>query len=221
MCPNMQEPDNETQEAHEPETVEAGQNLEERPLDTTPPSPITLAPLTTYELDKRVGKRDVSGRWQLQELKPKHCRMIAAHMEGVSNIEIAAMFDVTETTISRVLNDPLAQQLIKTLERGLTQELRGLLKLAIAALREAMSQADSDTKLKAIDRFEKLYKLLHPDIYVRKESVSVSIQREETHITVTGARDRFLEELTKVSQKYEPILEGKFEEVVPEDSDDA
>lgn len=224
MCPDMQESDNETQDVHEPETIQKGQALEKGSLDSTPPSPLTLAPLTTYELDKRVGKRDISGRWQLQELKPKHCRMIAAHMEGVSNIEIAAMFDVTETTISRVLNDPLALQLIQTLEKGLTSELRGLLKLAIAALREAMSQADTDTKLKAIDRFEKLYKLLHPDVYVRKESVSISLKREETHITVTGARDRFLDKLNEISQRYEPlIIEGEFEEVeeTTEESDDS
>ena len=117
-----------------------------------------------YELDKVIGNRDDSGRWKLQKLGPQHRRMIAASSQGVSHKVIAEMLGVTRITVDRVLNDPLAQEYLKTLYAGLEKEIRGLAYMSIAAIREIMESAPNNlTKFQAIDKVEKFYKLLVPE----------------------------------------------------------
>jgi len=49
----------------------------------------------------------------LKQLRPIHLHVIALHLRGVTNVEIAAQLDYTHIRVSQILNDPLALEVIE------------------------------------------------------------------------------------------------------------
>ena len=112
-----------------------------------------------YQHQKQVGDRRGTGDWCLQSLKPRHFAIIALSTEGKRNKEIAEKLGLSEGTVSRILNDPLVEEYVHRIYHGLEQEMRGLAFLAIDAIREILNYSgDRELKLKAVDRFEHLFK---------------------------------------------------------------
>jgi hypothetical protein len=60
--------------------------------------------------------------------------------------------DVTEITVSRTLNDPLAQELMKEFSEGIDHEMEGLMALGVDAIRNALQDNDKKISLKASDQ---------------------------------------------------------------------
>lgn len=106
----------------------------------------------TYQLEKVVGKRTATGALKLKRLKPEHRQIIALHLKGHSNRDISFLMDRDEVTISRVLHDPLSEQLIQQHLAGVDKELDALTGLAIDALRDGLQQDDIRIRLKAADQ---------------------------------------------------------------------
>jgi predicted transcriptional regulator len=105
-----------------------------------------------YEMEKILGKRTATGALKLKRLKPLHRHIIACHQRGYSNRDIAHLMDITEITVSRTLNDPLAQELMKEFSEGIDHEMEGLMALGVDAIRNALQDNDKKISLKASDQ---------------------------------------------------------------------
>ncbi len=76
-----------------------------------------------YQFEKIIGKRTKTGELKLKRLKPLHRQMIAMHIGCFSNRDIAFQLNIDEITVSRVLRDPLSQELIKVYAEGIPHRL--------------------------------------------------------------------------------------------------
>lgn len=114
-------------------------------------------PLTRalIEWDKIVGKRHGSVPL-LQKLKPLHRQIVAMHLQGMANVEIGEVIDMSAGWVGRVLQDPLVQELVKGFMQGVDAELEGLYPLAVDALRKGLQSEETGTRLKTVDRFVKM-----------------------------------------------------------------
>jgi len=122
-------------------------------------TPQTVGKAELYRLQKRIGTRNPKGEWRLQRLKPRHYAIIAMSTDGVSNREIARKLGLSEVTVSRILRDPLIEGTIHQIYFGLEQEMRGIAFSAINAVRTVLRESDDpDLWMKAVDRFERLFK---------------------------------------------------------------
>lgn len=114
--------------------------------------------LDQYSREKRLGIRRESGALKLKKLTFRHRKIIAYHIQGFSNEQIAFYMNCTNMTVSRVLNDPLAQAYIQQAGRDRENELNALLGSAVSVVREGLTKEGLDigTRLKAVDRYSKL-----------------------------------------------------------------
>ncbi len=155
-----------------------------------------------YELDKQMGRRLSSGKWNLTKLTTRHLHMIGAHLRGNSNKEIAAHIGVHEMTVGRVLRDPLTVRYIEDARENYDLEVKGLIGLAIEAVRDSLRASDTDMRLKGVSSLEKLNKMLHPE-------QAIIIQDPDDATKIDDAREKFLNIVERLADKFAPILEGK------------
>lgn len=178
-----------------------------------------------YALEKTVGRRDDSGKWKLQKLKPRHIAMAAASWEGWSNKRIAEEFGISTHTVSRVLSDPLVEEYLQTLYLGAAQELRGLIPSVIEAVRELVQEeADPELKMKAIDRFEKLYKLFTPEGREAGKggvNMSLSISQNNASEGDETARQSAVDKLAEKLEALSDKMDGKSTDIVEGDVQEA
>lgn len=111
---------------------------------------------TNYEREKRQGIRRANGARKLKKLSNRHLQIITKHLEGKSGEEISAEMHVTFITVSRVLNDPLAKDLISTVYRDRQGEIDALAGKAIDAVRTGLDSPSPRVKLTAVGSFAKL-----------------------------------------------------------------
>lgn len=103
-----------------------------------------------YELEKLSGERLPNGAKPLRKLSPRHIELVKAHLDGVPNKDLARMFNMTESTVSRILNDPLVIELRKQHFENVGAEFDALYQKAVAAIRDGLSEAEpAGTRLKA------------------------------------------------------------------------
>jgi hypothetical protein len=114
--------------------------------------------LDQYTSEKRLGIRRETGQLKLKKLTFRHRKIIALHIQGFSGEQIAFYMNCTNLTVSKVLNDPLAQSYISAATKDRELELKALLGSAVNVVREGMTKEGLDigTKLKAVDRYSKL-----------------------------------------------------------------
>ena len=111
----------------------------------------------TYELEKRQGLRRANGAKKLKKLSNRHLEIISRHLQGESGETIAICMGCTIVTVSRVLNDPLSQDLVSVIYRDRQGEIDALAGRAIAAVRDGLDEKrDMRIRLGAVDKFTKL-----------------------------------------------------------------
>ncbi len=83
--------------------------------------------LSIHYAGKFLGKpHSASAQKSLKKLTPKHYKMIAMHLRGKSNTEIAQEIGCTQTTTWKVLNSPLSRQIIEEFYEAHKVDLMGL-----------------------------------------------------------------------------------------------
>lgn len=150
-----------------------------------------------------VGPRDESSTHQLSHLKPIHKDMIAAHLSGMRNKDIALKFGRSEQTVSRVLNDPLAKKYLEIGYLSYEQDLRSLYGVAIEACRGLLESSDKELQGKGIDKLDKLSKLLTPEgrEISKGGSVSVNIRGDSTGEKKEDAVERLIKGIEMIANK--------------------
>jgi len=108
-----------------------------------------------YEFEKRIGVRRPNGAKNLKRLKPWHRQAIAAHLAGVPSQVIAARFRKRPSTISIILNDPLAQAEIDRARAMHEAEFEALYGDMVNVLRRNLQGKDDKNALKAAQLFIK------------------------------------------------------------------
>ena len=109
-----------------------------------------------YEAEKIYGLRRGNGSLRLRRLSTRHYRIIALHLAGASGAQIHEVINCSIGTISRILNDPLSQAVIKQTYKDRQAELDALVGDAIAAVRENLKNGTNSEKLAAVDKYVKL-----------------------------------------------------------------
>lgn len=110
-----------------------------------------------YQLQKMSGERLPNGYPALKKLNSRAKLIISFHLCGWKGVDIAAHLGVTQATVSRVLNDPLAQKHIEQEYKLLDGEFRALYPRTIDALRQALNSSDEQIQLKAVDIWMKAH----------------------------------------------------------------
>jgi hypothetical protein len=116
-----------------------------------------------YEAEKILGIRKPDGAMKLKKLKSRHYEIIIRHLSGQSAEQIHNEVYVSINTISRVLNDPLSQEIIKRSYQDRQKELDALAGSAIDAVRYALKKGSTSEKLAAVDKFTKLKQSIAPE----------------------------------------------------------
>ncbi len=152
---------------------------------------------TQYTYEKTIGKRLPSGVLRLKKLSPKHRQIVALHVQGRAIKKIAEEVGLAYISVWRVINDPLAKQLIDEFYESFDADFKVLKPLAIEAVREGLEDGDTKTKLSAVDRYAKL-------AGIGKEgpaggpAVSVTI--------INGARAKLVSAIRDIAPK---VIEGE------------
>jgi len=121
---------------------------------------------------------------RLKSLTHRHKIIIGLHLQGKSSVEIARVMGCSATTVSSVVGDPLAQEVIKHYYEGIESELKALMPKAVDAIRGALNSQDTSMRLKGVDRFAKLSGIGEQD---RNAGVTVNV--------IQTARERFVDEV--------------------------
>lgn len=146
-----------------------------------------------YAAEKILGKRDKSGRPKLKKLKQKHREMIAAFLDGYSFVEIADLFDVAVNTVQRVIGDPLAKEEMASFQDAYKQEFNQLLPQVTGSIRSGLRSGDIGTRLKAVDRFGKLHRVINGE----QGEKTATERTQEIH----AARFSFLKKVKDIAEK--------------------
>ena len=84
------------------------------------------------------------------------------HIGCFSNRDIAFQLNIDEITVSRVLRDPLSQELIRVYAEGIDAELEALLPLGVDVVRKALLSDNAKIALQGTDKlFRALGKFDH------------------------------------------------------------
>jgi hypothetical protein len=116
--------------------------------------------LPRYEREKAAGIRLDNGTRKLKRLQTKHYNMIALRTSGLSIDQVAVTMGVTPVTVSRVLNDPLALDVMGRVYKDRQQEVDAMAGLAVGAVREGLSSQNVDQKLRATEKWMQMKKTI-------------------------------------------------------------
>jgi transposase len=86
-----------------------------------------------------------------KRLKMRHRRVIACHLQGVSNKDIAVSLGCSVGYVSMVLNNPTVAPILQQCYKDYEREFQALTPLCIAALRDNLEGEDPTHQLKAVD----------------------------------------------------------------------
>ncbi|MFQ5433935.1 MAG: hypothetical protein ACE5FD_03580 [Anaerolineae bacterium] len=115
----------------------------------------TYSPLQ-YDEEKSSGDRMPSGAKPLLSLSPRHIELVKAHLEGVPNQDLAQIFHMTPSTVSRILHDPLVVEIKEQHRRDVDAEFDALYQKSIAAIRAGLDEMQpAGIRLKAADMYLK------------------------------------------------------------------
>lgn len=109
-----------------------------------------------YKTEKILGARMPNGMMKLKKLNNIHKLMIAMHLDGLALGDVAQKLEVHYMTVWRVINDPLAREIIDNFRRGYEEDLKALFPKAIKVVKEALESSDLKIALGGVDRYGKL-----------------------------------------------------------------
>ena len=116
-----------------------------------------------YEREKIDGTRRSNGARKLKRLSMRHLRILEMHLCGLSGEEISNAIGCTVVSVSRILNDPICQALIKRTYSDRQGELDALAGKAIDAVRSLLTNGSGSEQLAAVDKFVKLKGIIAPE----------------------------------------------------------
>lgn len=106
-----------------------------------------------------------------RRLKMRHRRIIACHIQGISNGQIAVSIGCSVGYVSQVLNNPTVIPILQRCYQEYETEFQSLTPLCIAALRDNLESDDPTNQLKAVDLTFK-----RQGAYDRKESTAATAE---------------------------------------------
>lgn len=118
-----------------------------------PPLLPASKPKEEYHLDKADGTRMSNGWRPLRKLKPKHLKAVKMHLEGFSNIDIAATMQWAPSYVSSLLQDPSCQEIIQRVRGDWEREFDSLEGLAVDSLRRSLKSTNEKNRLRATSMF--------------------------------------------------------------------
>lgn len=144
-------------------------------------------PLPRYINEKQVGIRRENGARKLKRLTRRHYEIISRHLSGQSGHQIATCMRITVCTVSRILNDPMSQSLIKQCYKDREGEVDALVGNAVEAVRDVFQdgEATNRQKMSAVDKAIKLRETLI-DGAEKKETAEDVIGRLFDQLSITG-----------------------------------
>ncbi len=86
-----------------------------------------------------------------KRLKMRHRRVIAMHLQGTSNKDIATVLGCSQGYVSKVINNPTVIPILQRCYDEYEKEFQALTPLCIEALRENLEGDDPTHQLKAVD----------------------------------------------------------------------
>ena len=143
--------------------------------------------LPRYVSEKQIGIRRQTGARKLKRLTRRHYEIIARHLAGQSGNQVAVAMRITVGTVSRILNDPLAVEVVRRAHKDREKEVDALVGNAVEAVREVFQDEDSTTqqKMVAVEKAVKLREVL-VDGDKEKETAEDVIQKLYAQINITG-----------------------------------
>lgn len=90
-----------------------------------------------------------------KRLRMKHRRVIALHVSGYSNAEVARMLDVSQGAVAYILSNETVRPVLTAIYEQFDSELKSLYPLAIDSMRLAMREGEHKDALKAADLYFK------------------------------------------------------------------
>lgn len=134
-------------------------------------------PLPRYLVEKAIGLRRETGAAKLKRLTTRHLKMLGMRLEGYPLERIAQEMNCTLHTVSRVLNDPLAQDLLRKVYTSRASEVQHLAGKAIEATREALNKEQPiGVRLRGVAAFQKIHEVMVPKDTERETAEDV-VQR--------------------------------------------
>lgn len=111
-----------------------------------------------YEREKLEGIRRRDGAKTLEQIKPRHKQIIALHLSGYKNKEIAQVSGYTEAWISTLLRDPIVKELLEEAYNEQSQRLKALFSDVVDSLKDGLDprKAQIKDRLKASEVWHKL-----------------------------------------------------------------
>lgn len=119
-----------------------------------------------------------------RRLKMRHRRIIACHIQGVSNSQIAVSIGCSAGYISQVLNNPTVIPILQRCYQEYETEFQALTPLCIAALRDSLESDDPVNQMKAVDLTFK-----RQGAYDRKESTAATAEDVIERILKISGKD--------------------------------
>lgn len=153
-----------------------------------------------YNYEKIIGLRRKNGVRNKKKLTPKDLQIISCFVMGMKPVEIAEQVDFSLQQVHNVLTDPLAREHLDSFNQAHREELGAMLPLVNDAVRDALTSAGIDTRLKGVDRWAKVHRTINGDPGAEKAQQKT----EEIH----AARFRFVEHIKKLAQE-EGVIEAE------------
>jgi hypothetical protein len=131
-----------------------GGDLDLGDTDTSGTETNSGAPLPILYNAEQMPANKAKERPGLKRLQLKHRKIIAMHLSGIANSDIAQRLGCSASLVNNTLRDPLAQSVISEFTEGQGAEFARLEVLAINSLRDAMQPYKRDSvRLKAAQTF--------------------------------------------------------------------
>lgn len=151
-----------------------------------------------YEKEKLAGIRRPSGAKKLERITPLHRTVIALHLKGLSNNDIAARIKRTPAWVSTILNDPLVIEELEKLYEEQDGRLRMLMKDAVDTVREGMKAPKTQDRLRAADMVFKTQGKYQgdqggPGKDSAENIISAILNRTEIHVHTGGDSTKVVE----------------------------
>lgn len=121
--------------------------------------------LLPANLDEYEPAYDPSVKWELTELKPKHRQVAALFAQGLKNVQVAALCDITPEYVSMLLRQPLVQMEVRRISEVAGVRLEAMFEKTVDVIGDALENGSTKDKLAAVRlHFEATKRIGRPDL---------------------------------------------------------
>ncbi len=108
---------------------------------------VELCPPSEETFDDLEGSEQ--GKWELKQLKPLHKNVASLVAQGLKNVEVAAMCNITPEYVSMLLRQPLVREYVAEMCEITGTRLEALFEKSVEVIAETMRSGSNGDKLKA------------------------------------------------------------------------